>query len=153
MVTAWSPRRMARGRAGAESRGTTGSLPRLLALAALLFAVALAHGASPDNAGAHLATSAVSVTGTAAQAPASESEAAALAADDGCHGEHGSVHPDEQCASGQPAQGPALGAPGLAASVGQQGAPGRPPARRASGAYAYALTPAVALKSSVVQQV
>ncbi|WP_172382580.1 hypothetical protein [Streptomyces sp. MNP-20] len=153
MVTAWSPRRTARDRAGAEPRGATGPLLRLLALAALLFAVALAHGASPDNAGAHLATSAVSVTGQAVDAPAAAAEAAALAADDGCHGEHGSVHPDEQCASGQPAQGPALTAPGLAASVGQQGASGRPPASRATGTYAYALAPSVALKSSVVQQV
>ncbi|GHE82660.1 hypothetical protein GCM10018785_58330 [Streptomyces longispororuber] len=58
MVTAWSPRRIARARAAG------GPLLRLLAFGVLLFGVALAHGASAETAGDHVVTSAVSVTGT-----------------------------------------------------------------------------------------
>ncbi|QDQ15662.1 hypothetical protein [Streptomyces spectabilis] len=130
-----------------------GPLLRFLALAVLLFAVALAHGASPGNAGAHLATSAVSAQSAAEDLPDLTAEPTVLGAADDGHGEHGPVHPSEQCASGQPTQGPAFAPSCLAVSVGQPGAPGRAAAGRSPGTAEYAVTPAVALKTSVVQQV
>ncbi|WP_051854866.1 hypothetical protein [Streptomyces sp. NRRL B-1347] len=144
---------MARARAVAESGVAPGPLLRLLALAVLLFAVALAHGASPGNAGAHLATSAVSVQSAAEDVPDAKAGPTALGTADDGHGEHGPAHPNEQCASGQPTQGSALAPPCLAASVGQPDTPGHRPAGRSPGTAEYAVTPAVALKTSVVQQV
>ncbi|GGV29760.1 hypothetical protein [Streptomyces spectabilis] len=153
MVTAWSPRHIVRARAVAESSVAPGPLLRFLALAVLLFAVALTHGASPGTTGAHLATSAVSVQSAAEDLPVTTAEPTALGAAGDGHAEHGPVHSNEQCASGQPTQGPAFAPSCLAASVGQPDTPGHPAAGRSPGTAEYAVTPAVALKTSVVQQV
>ncbi|MEI5101099.1 hypothetical protein RB200_24280 [Streptomyces sp. PmtG] len=123
---------------------------RLLALAVLLFSVALAHGASPENAGGHLATSAVTASGAPQQAT---DALAALATTDDRHGDHAPAHPSEQCASGQPVPTSAVTAVCLAVSVGQPHAPARAPVGRGPGEPTHGSASPAAVKSSVVQQV
>ncbi|GHH26573.1 hypothetical protein [Streptomyces lanatus] len=103
MVTAWSPWRIG------GTRADAGSLPRVLALAVLLFGVLMTHGGHAESADGHL-----SISATASAAPVSSYTAAGA---DDHRGGHTPAHPGEQCLSGQPQQGSALAAPCSAARV------------------------------------
>lgn len=152
MVTAWSPWRTVRTRSGA------GPLLRVLAMAVLLFGVLVTHGVHVESVRGHLSTSATAP----AAAPfdgmhhAAVEPAPRLAAEaDDHHGGHESSHPGEQCASGQPQQGPVLVTPCFAASVrestsAEDASAVRVPAAREPMGGA---SPAALRAASVVQQV
>ncbi|AZQ40238.1 hypothetical protein EJ357_03945 [Streptomyces cyaneochromogenes] len=114
MVTARTAWRMVR------TPSDVGPLPRVLALAVLLFGVLVTHAVHVESVSGHLVTSAAApaafsdddVRGVAAEfGPLS-----AAAADDH-QGGHEASHPGEQCASGQPQQGSGVVPPCFAASV------------------------------------
>ncbi|MBD0843739.1 hypothetical protein [Streptomyces sp. TRM68416] len=106
MITARSLRRVARTRLDA------GSLPRVLALAVLLFGVLLTHGMQGESAGGHFSVhDGVHQAAVASVLP----QSAVAAADHG--GGHDPARHGEHCASGQPQQGPVLVSPCFAASV------------------------------------
>ncbi|GAB2715834.1 hypothetical protein [Streptomyces bullii] len=149
MITAWSPRHTARARVCA-------GLPRVLALAVLVFGILFAHGPHAEGIEGHLSTGAAAVladrteTGTAIH---DEHMPEPVVVTDGHRDGHGSPHPAEHCLTGQPQQGATGVTPDCAPSVGgpvtsvrSQVGPGLTGAglRGAS---------AVAMKASVVQQV
>jgi hypothetical protein len=124
VVTGWSLRRIARACVSA------GPPLRLLALGVLLFGVVLTHGASPESGGGHLMTSAAvpataslddahGASGNAHGAAGAQAVAGPVALGDHQGGDD-PTHTGEQCAAGQPQQGPALAAPCLAASVSER---------------------------------
>lgn len=110
MVTAWSP--LCKPRA----RSSAGPL-RVLWLAALLFGFLYSHGVSSESAAGHLSTSAVAFSAHPAHDQTAQRQLQVS------HGhnddDQGSSHPAEECASGQPQQGPGLSAPSVTPLVGQ----------------------------------
>lgn len=144
MVTAWSPRRIGGTRSGA------GPLPRLVALAVLLFGVLLSHGASVESVQGHLSTSAMAPV--AAQVTHGSDAAAET---DDHRGGHEPSHPGEQCAAGQPQQSSVSGTPCFAASVGASTSAEDASAARvpAAGESSDGDAPAALRAASVVRQV
>lgn len=153
-----------------RARVLAGPLLRVLGLAVVLFAVALAHGATPHSAGAHGTNGAVTHATGAAELPLHRGDmpstaslttpVAALAeahADghDGSaeHGGHGVGSPAEHCASAQPQQGPALTQPRLAVSISEVVAPGCAPSARNAAEPHPSDRPSAAVRALVVQQV
>ncbi|MCC9708111.1 hypothetical protein E4N62_24330 [Streptomyces sp. MNU76] len=154
----------------ARARALAGPLLRLLGLAVVLFAVALTHGATPESAGGHGVTSAVTSATVATElpphggdVPSTISPAAAVEAlvgpsadlhdRPGGHGDHGVDGPAEHCASAQPQQGPSLGQPRFAVSVSEVVAPGCAPSARDAGEAHPSDRSSAALRALVVQQV
>ncbi|MFF9774432.1 hypothetical protein ACF1HJ_12325 [Streptomyces sp. NPDC013978] len=153
-----------------RTRVLAGPLLRLLGLAVVLFAVALAHGATPHSAGGHGTTGAVTratgpsevpphrgdVPPTASLATAAGALAGTSAdGHDGStdHGGHGVGSPAEHCASAQPQQGPALAQPRLAVSISEVVAPGCAPSARNADEPHPSDRPSAAVRALVVQQV
>lgn len=143
-----------------RTRACAGPLPRLLGLAVVLFAVVLMHGATPESAGAHLVTSAVASVPTPSEhrLDGAEAHSASPAADmrDGApdgHGDHGTSHPGEHCASAQPNQGPAHTQPRFAASYSEAAAPSCAPSVRHVGESRLCDQPSATLRSLAVQQI
>lgn len=159
-----------------RARVLAGPLLRVLGLAVVLFAVALAHGATPHSAGAHGTTGAVThATGTAelplhrgdmsstaflatpvaalAGAQAGGHDGSAEHGGHGGHGSHGVGSPAEHCASAQPQQGPALTQPRLAVSISEVVAPGCAPAARNAAEPHPSDRSSAAVRALVVQQV
>lgn len=154
----------------ARARVLAGPLLRVLGLAVVLFAVALAHGAIPESAGGHGTTSAVTpATGTSdlplhpGYVPPAVSLAPAVGplvgppADghDGPagHAGHGVGSTAEHCASAQPQQGPALTQPRFAVSISEVAAPGCAPTVRDDGDPHPSGRSSAAVRALVVQQV
>ncbi|WP_340382360.1 hypothetical protein U5640_36490 [Streptomyces sp. SS7] len=112
MITARSPRRTARNRVSA-------GLPRVLALAVMLFGVLLAHGVHVEGSGGHLPTGAAAAPGLPGAERGVQGEIAlfAVVATDGDDDGHASPNPAEHCASGQTQQGTTAVSPCFAVSV------------------------------------
>lgn len=114
MVTAWSPWRSVR------TRSAAGPLPRVLALAVLLFGVLVTHGVHVESAQGHLSTIAAVPAAPSADGvrhTAVEPAPPFAAETDDHRGGHEPSHPGEHCVSGQPQQGSALASPCFAAAV------------------------------------
>ncbi|WP_259408177.1 hypothetical protein [Streptomyces akebiae] len=154
----------------ARARVLAGPLLRVLGLAVVLFAVALAHGVMPESAGGHGTTSAVThATGTNdlprqhGDVPPTTPFSTAVGAhvgppadthdEHGAHGHHGVGSPGEHCASAQPQQGPALAQPRFAVSVSEVVAPGCAPTARDAGEASPSDRSSAAVRALVVQQV
>ncbi|WP_215452297.1 hypothetical protein [Streptomyces sp. ATCC 21386] len=154
----------------ARARALAGPLLRVLGLAVVLFAVALTHGATPDSAGGHGTTSAVTpAAGTTglpphgADVPSTVSPATAVEAlvappadphdRPAGHGDHGVGNPVEHCAAAQPQQGPSLAQPRFAVSVSEVVAPGCAPSARDAGEAHPSDRSSAAVRALVVQQV
>ena len=112
MITAWSPSRALRSRSSA-------ALWRVLGLGLILFGLLYTHAANPDATVSHLAADdGVSVSGAHFE-PAVEHESVASATSaqpangqpEGHHDGHGQQHAVEDCALGQPPQGPDVAVP------------------------------------------
>jgi hypothetical protein len=150
MITAWSLPRIVHARASA------GTLLRVLGLAVLLFGVVFTHAVNVESVKGHMVTSAVA---PAAVSPEDAHDAtdtqvlSRLVAAGGGHHDHGSSHPGEHCQSAQPHLGQVLTPPCFAASVSESAASGRAAVQRGLSDSAVTVSPSVAVRSSVVQQV
>jgi hypothetical protein len=114
VITAWSP-------SGTQRSRSSAILWRVLGLGLFIFGLLYTHAASPDAAVSHLASE------TGVSAPdvrfelAAESAGVASATHGvpmggtpgGHHEDHGQHHTGEECALGQPPQGPHVGMPCL----------------------------------------
>src|SRR3954447_21139210 len=149
MIATWSPRCIARARISA-------GLPRALTLAVLLFSVLFAHGLHAEGIKGHLSTSAAAALadpapiGTATQDGQAPNPAAVT---DGRHDDHGSPHPAEHCASGQPQQGTTGISPCSAVSVREPVTSTRSTLKPGCTGADLRGASAVAMRASVVQQV
>jgi hypothetical protein len=114
---------------------------RVLGLGLLLFGLLYMHAASPSATVSHLAPHASASPHGVHDEPVAASESVATATSDGMAGQrpeghhdgHGQQHAGEDCALGQPQQGPAVAVPCLSPlnPVSADGAPGSVSARRA----------------------
>lgn len=149
MITAWSPRRIARNRVSA-------GLPRVLALAVLLFGVLFAHGVHAEGIKGHLSTSAAAAPADPAEngrQATEERTAFPVVATDGHRDGHGSSHPAQHCASGQPQQGTTMMSPCFAVSVREPVTPVTSGLKTGLTGVEPRTASAVAIRASVVQQV
>ncbi|MEU0680173.1 MULTISPECIES: DUF6153 family protein [Streptomyces] len=114
MITAWSP-------SGVQRSRSSAALWHVLGLGLILFGLLYTHAASPNATVSHLASGeGVSVSGAHFE-PTTEhgNVASATSAQpagehpEGHHDGHGQQHADEDCALGQPPQGPAVAVPCL----------------------------------------
>lgn len=139
----------------ARARVSAG-LPRVLALAVLLFGVLFAHGVHVEGIKGHLSASAAVAAADPAQDGrhvTQERSALPVMTSDGRHDGHGSSHPAQHCASGQPQQGTTLMSPCFAPSVREPATPDASALTAGRTGVELRTASAVALRASVVQQV
>lgn len=134
-----------------RARASAGPLPRVLAMAVLLFGVAFTHGVNAESVKGHLVTSAAVPATVLPEETLDVADTQALPRP--AHEDHGSSHPSEHCVSGQPQQGPVLTPPRCAASVGESVGSERALAQRGLNGSALSVSSAADLRLSVVQQV
>jgi len=152
MITARLPRWIALARVSA-------GLPRVLTLAVLVFGVLVSHGVHTEGIKGHLSTSATAAladradTGHGAQGETAPFAVVAVVATDGDDEGHGSPHPAEHCASGQPQQGTTVVSPCLAVSVREPITAVRSTVKPGPSGAALHGASAQARRASVVQQV
>ncbi|MGW0825359.1 hypothetical protein [Streptomyces sp. NPDC002845] len=146
MITARSFRHLVR------TRGAAAPLPRVLALAVLLFGVLFTHGVNVESVKGHLATSAVAPTATTAEGVGVQIPLLAVT-EHGGQTENHPAHSAEHCASGQPYQGSPLTVPCFAASVREAVVSADAGAKRVSGAPERSGAASADLRASVVRQV
>ncbi|MDX3458644.1 hypothetical protein PV396_43125 [Streptomyces sp. ME02-8801-2C] len=131
-------------------------MPRVLALAVLLFGVLFAHGVHAEGIKGHLSTSATAALADPAETghqATEERTALPVVATDGQPDGHGSPHPAEHCASGQPQQGTTMMSPCFALSVREPASPGLSALKAGLTGVELRTASAAAMRASVVQQV
>ena len=152
-----------------RARVCAGPLPRVVAMAVLLFGIVSLHGLNAESTGTHRVTSAAASvvvpheeipgTGNARTAPrlapgaGNPRTAPRLAAIGEPAEGHASSHTNEHCVSGQPQQGPVLTPPCFAVSVSESAAVGRASGRPGLDVPVPPAGSSTALRLSVVQQV
>ncbi len=135
MITAWSP-------SGVQRSRSSAALWRVLGLGLFLFGLLYTHAASPEMTVSHLTSgTGVSASGVHFE-PTVEHEDVASATSaqpangqpEGHHDGHGQQHAVEDCAMGQPPQGPDVTVPCLSPLSSENGneVPGSVPARHAT---------------------
>ncbi|KUO14995.1 hypothetical protein [Streptomyces dysideae] len=138
MITAWSP-------SGARRSRSTAALWRVLGLGLFLFGLLYTHAVSPEATVSHLGTDRVSVSTVHVESVAEDLT-------DHSDG-HGHQHAGEDCALGQPSQGPDMAAPCLSPlhPVSDENEPLRPVAVRHAAPRDLVAPPAHAAASAVLR--
>jgi hypothetical protein len=128
----------------------------VLALAVLLFGILFTHGVNSESVVGHLGISAAGTFADSAESAQATTQAptpSSALATDGRHDSHGSPHPAEHCASGQPQYGTSVTSPCFAVSVRERVTPVRSVVKPGLGGAELRAASSVAMRASVVQQV